>query len=78
MSVKERMSREKLMLAPSTEEMLTLDRPIQVNGKAGKTRQKMIFVHSLSWGIPSKEGCRCWKLTKTPAWIVQGFEQKVW
>lgn len=67
MSVKERMSREKLMLAPSTEELLTIDRPIQVNGKAGKARQKMIFVHSLSW-----------KLTKTPAWIVQDFEQKVW
>lgn len=43
MSVKEKMSRERLMLAPSTEELMTIDRLIQVNGKAGKTRWKAAF-----------------------------------
>lgn len=81
MSVKQKMSREKLMLVPSTEELLTIDIPIQVNGKASKMKNKtescFLCIH-LSWGIPSKEGCRCWKLTKIPAGIEQGYEQKVW
>lgn len=43
LSVKEKMSREKLMLVLSTEKLLTIDRSIQANGKAGKTRQKGTF-----------------------------------
>lgn len=52
MSVKERMSREKLMLAPSTEELPTIDRPIQVNGKSRKNMTENDFCAFPELGNP--------------------------
>lgn len=52
MSVKKKKSREKLMLAPPTEELMTIDRPTQVNGTAEKTRQKLLFVRPPELGNP--------------------------
>lgn len=43
MSAKEKVRREKLILDPFTEELLSIDSPIQVNGKAGRTREKAAF-----------------------------------